>query len=112
MHVYAHRETETISLEEHAYSRLRAEQCEDESFIDAVKRITAEVSADWRRGFGRYASGESGTNTFVETMRAVRKEHAAEFAEGTDETFEALRFELDEEEKHPLETRMTTRRGS
>ena len=47
--------TKTIGLDDEAYKRLKAQKREGESFSDTVKRITQEVSADWRRGFGRYA---------------------------------------------------------
>lgn len=51
--------TETIELDEEAYERLRAEKRADESFSDVVRRLTADVHADWRRGFGKYG-GEEG----------------------------------------------------
>ena len=89
--------TKTISLDEAAYERLRAEKREGESFSETVKRITAEVASDWRRGFGRYADGEPGAETFTETMEAVRDDHAEGFARSTDETLEALGFVLDED---------------
>lgn len=44
--------TKTIGLDEEAYERLRAQKREGESFSDTVKRITEEVSSDWRAGFG------------------------------------------------------------
>ncbi|WP_336363013.1 antitoxin VapB family protein [Halalkalicoccus salilacus] len=47
--------TKTIGLDDEAYERLKAQKRDDESFSDTVKRITEEVSADWRRSFGRYA---------------------------------------------------------
>lgn len=59
--------TKTIGLDDEAYDRLRAEKREDESFSDAVKRITGEVAADWRRNLGKY-SGDA-----EEFARAVRE---------------------------------------
>jgi predicted CopG family antitoxin len=51
--------TKTIGLDEEAYDRLKAQKREGESFSDTVKRITEEVSTDWRAGFGSL-SGEEG----------------------------------------------------
>lgn len=50
--------TKTIGLDDEAYERLRAQKREGESFSDTVKRITGEVTTDWRHGFGRYSGDE------------------------------------------------------
>jgi predicted CopG family antitoxin len=51
--------TKTVGLDDEAYEQLKAQKREGESFSDTVKRITDEVTTDWRHGFGRY-SGETG----------------------------------------------------
>lgn len=62
--------TRTIGLDDEAYKRLKAEKREDESFSDAVKRLTETVSSDWRHGFGKYA-GEG--DELVEHVRRSRE---------------------------------------
>lgn len=47
--------TKTIGLDDEVYERLKTQKREGESFTDTVERITEEMSADWRRSFGRYA---------------------------------------------------------
>ena len=64
--------TNTISLEEEAYERLEAEKRDGESFSDTIKRLTSEVSVDWRHSIGTY-SGEQ-AEAFAE---AVHKSHKA-----------------------------------
>lgn len=63
--------TKTIGLDEEAYDRLKAQKREGESFSDTVKRITDEVSSDWRRGFGSL-SEEEGER--LEAIVAVQRE--------------------------------------
>jgi predicted CopG family antitoxin len=88
--------TKTIGLDDEAYDRLHAEKREDESFSDTVKRVTAAVSSDWRRGFGKYADGEPGAEAFAETMDAVRRDHAEGTAASHDETLEAMGVDTSE----------------
>lgn len=63
--------TKTIGLDDEAYEQLRAQKREGESFSDTVKRITDEVSSDWRQGLGKY-SGE-GAKAFEEAVRESRE---------------------------------------
>ena len=63
--------TNTISLDEEAYERLRAEKRDGESFSDTIKRLTHEVSADWRHSIGTY-SGEQ-AEAFAEAVRKSRE---------------------------------------
>jgi predicted CopG family antitoxin len=87
--------TKTIGLDEEAYERLAAESHDDESFSETVKRITEEVASDWRRGFGRFAEGESAAEAFAETMDSVRANHGEGIGKSHSETLEALGFDLD-----------------
>lgn len=50
--------TKTIGLDDEAYDRLKAQKRADESFSDTVKRLTSEVSTDWRSGFGSLSDEE------------------------------------------------------
>ncbi|WP_331233658.1 antitoxin VapB family protein [Natronorarus salvus] len=83
--------TKTIGLDEEAYERLRAQKREGESFSDTVKRITDEVSSDWRRGFGSLSEEEgerlevviSAQRKRASAALAVRQERALDAA--TDE---------------------------
>lgn len=62
--------TKTIGLDDEAYEKLKAEKREGESFSDTVKRITDEVNADWRAGFGSYADvGEEFERAVLESHR-------------------------------------------
>lgn len=63
--------TKTIGLDDEAYDRLKAEKREGESFSDTVKRITSEVSADWRNSIGKY-SGER-AEAFAEAVEKSRE---------------------------------------
>lgn len=78
--------TKTIGLDDEAYARLKAEKHDDESFSETVKRVTAEVASDWRRGFGKYA----GDKRFEEVMNEVCRDHAAGRAHRQDEVLEAM----------------------
>ena len=63
--------TKTIGLDEEAYEKLRAEKRDGESFSDTVKRITDEVSSDWRRSFGKYAGPDA--DEFEEAVLESRR---------------------------------------
>lgn len=63
--------TKTIGLDDEAYERLKAEKREGESFSDTVKRITDEVSADWRHSLGKYAGEDA--DAFAEAVRESRE---------------------------------------
>lgn len=87
--------TKTIGLDDEAYERLRAEKQDGESFSDTVKRLTDEVSADWRHSIGKY-SGEQ-AEEFAEAVRKSReatnrglahrqREADAEFARGREKS--------------------------
>jgi predicted CopG family antitoxin len=64
-------DTRTITLDDEAYDRLKAEKRGGESFSDTVKRITREVSADWRHSLGKY-SGER-VDAFAEAVEKSRE---------------------------------------
>ncbi|MFC7006710.1 antitoxin VapB family protein [Halalkalicoccus salilacus] len=85
--------TKTIGLDDEAYERLKAQKREGESFSDTVKRITEEVSADWRRSFGRYAEeGERFEQAVVDSRErsnvglAKRQGRVNEILQSDDET--------------------------
>lgn len=63
--------TKTIGLDDEAYDQLKAEKREGESFSDTVKRITDEVSADWRHSLGKY-SGER-AEAFADAVEKSRE---------------------------------------
>lgn len=96
--------TKTIGLDEDAYERLAAESHDDESFSETVKRITEEVSSDWRRGFGRYGSSERGAEAFVETIEEVRHDRAEGIGAGHSETLEALGIDTSDHYATPDDT--------
>lgn len=83
--------TKTIGLDEEAYERLRAEKREDESFSDVVKRVTAEIHTDWRRGFGKYAGADG--ERLERVARESRDRRGRGFAGRADAVVEALRGE-------------------
>lgn len=64
--------TKTIGLDDEAYNQLKAEKREGESFSDTVKRITGEVSSDWKHSIGKYENEKS-----REFEKAVRRSHEA-----------------------------------
>lgn len=85
--------TKTIGLDDEAYERLKAQKREGESFSDTVKRITEEVSADWRRSFGRYAEeGERFEQAVIDSRErsnvglAKRQGRVNEILQSDDET--------------------------
>lgn len=86
--------TKTIGLDDEAYERLAAEKRDDESFSDTVKRITDEVTTDWRRSFGRY-SGEEGER-FERAVVGSRKRASAGLAERQRQVTEIMRGDDDE----------------
>ena len=63
--------TKTIGLDTEAYDQLKAEKREDESFSDTVKRITGEVTSDWRHSIGKY-SGEQ-ADAFANAVQRGRE---------------------------------------
>ena len=65
--------TKTIGLDQEAYERLSAAKHDDESFSEAVKRLTGEVMSEWRYGFGRFAESTEGADTFAEAVEQARE---------------------------------------
>ena len=59
--------TKTISLDEEAYERLRAEKREGESFSDVVKRLVGERS--WRDVAGIWEGDAAALEAAVEAGR-------------------------------------------
>lgn len=53
---------------------LKAEKRENESFSDTVKRITREVSNDWRKSFGKYSEEGGRLKKTVESQRSSAAE--------------------------------------
>lgn len=84
--------TKTIGVTEEVYDRLAAEKRDDESFTDTLARLIDETTADWQRGFGRYADAD---DEFERTVADSHADHAAGLAKSHDETLEELGFELD-----------------
>ncbi|MDS0299376.1 antitoxin VapB family protein [Halogeometricum sp. S1BR25-6] len=62
--------TNRIELDDEAYDLLKAERRDDESFSDAVKRIIAEVTSDWRHSIGTY---EGDIDEFVNAAQRSRE---------------------------------------
>jgi predicted CopG family antitoxin len=85
--------TKTIGVTEEVYDRLAAEKRDDESFTDTLARLVDETTADWRRGFGRYA--DAGGDEFERAVGDSRTDRAAGLAASHAETLEKLGFELD-----------------
>jgi predicted CopG family antitoxin len=74
--------TKTISLDEEAYERLRAEKREGESFSDVVKRLAAERS--WSEVAGIWADETDD----VEDAIAEGRERSRERRERLDEALD------------------------
>jgi predicted CopG family antitoxin len=84
--------TKTIGVTEEVYDRLAAEKRDDESFTDTLARLIDETTADWRRGFGRYADAG---DEFERIVADSRTDRAAGLAESHNDALEKLGFELD-----------------
>ena len=80
--------TKTIGLDEEAYERLSAEKREDESFSDVVKRLTDEVAADWRHGFGTL--DEETADRIREVVAAQREDSGEGLAERQQAALDAM----------------------
>ncbi|MDL5361425.1 antitoxin VapB family protein [Halalkalicoccus sp. NIPERK01] len=80
--------TKTIGLDEEAYDRLKAQKRAGESFSDTVKRITSEVSADWREGFGSLSDEEG--ERLAAAIAAQREDANAGLAARQDRVLEAM----------------------
>lgn len=85
--------TKTIGLDDEAYAQLKAEKREGESFSDTVRRLTSEVSADWRHSLGKYQAQADTFETAVSRGRqstsqglARRQRAVNEFLSGEDAT--------------------------
>ncbi|MDY6770239.1 MAG: antitoxin VapB family protein [Candidatus Nanohaloarchaea archaeon] len=78
--------TKTISLSEDAYERLKAEKKENESFSDAVARITTPVKLD---DFHGILSDET-ADDLEEAIEENRKRFNEEHRERVEEIKEAL----------------------
>ncbi|WEL16484.1 MULTISPECIES: antitoxin VapB family protein [unclassified Halorhabdus] len=71
--------TKTISLDEEAYERLRAEKHEGESFSDVVKRLAGERS--WSEVAGIWEGKTDDLEAAIERGRARSRERRRESVE-------------------------------
>lgn len=71
--------TKTISLDEEAYERLRAQKHEGESFSDVVKRLAGERS--WSEVAGIWEGETDDLETAIERGRARSRERRRESVE-------------------------------
>jgi len=75
--------TKTVSLDEEAYERLRAEKREGESFSDVVKRLAGERS--WREVAGIWADDVSELEDAIADGRERSRERRSRLRDAVDE---------------------------